>query len=77
MKYILLIFLSIACSPSYKHMPDFALPPELQECKVFNISDGNKDLYVVRCPNSEVTTSWTRSCGKGCIRTEHVTVVSK
>jgi hypothetical protein len=77
MKYVLLIFLNIACSPSYEHKPNYAFPPELEDCKVFTISDGSKLLYVVRCPNSEVTTSWNRSCGNKCATTEHLQTVMK
>lgn len=77
MKYLFLIFLTIACSPYNKTQKDYSLPPELSDCKVFIISDGLKDLFVVKCPNADTTTSWTRNCGKGCTRTEHATVVHR
>jgi hypothetical protein len=74
MKYLLIIFLATACSPYHKPQTEYSLPPELANCKIFLISDGTKDLYIVKCPNADTTTSWTRNCGKNCITTEHVTV---
>lgn len=79
MKYIPLLFLALACAgPKHEELPDYSLPPELKDCKVFVIRDGglnSKELYVVRCPNTMTTTSWTRHCGKSCSTTEHVTLV--
>lgn len=77
MRHLLIIFLAIACSPYHKPKTDYSLPTELVDCKVFVISDGMKDLYVVRCPNSNTTTSWNRSCGNKCTTTEYLTVVNK
>lgn len=76
-KYLVLIFFIFSCSPYYKSKPDYSLPPELDGCKVFLISDGSKDLYVIKCPNEQPTVSWERSCGKQCITTEHLKVVYK
>lgn len=76
MKYFVFLFI-ISCSPYYKSMNDYKLPPELEDCKVFIINDGSKDLFVVKCPNNQTTTSWTRSCGKNCTTTEHLTTVYK
>jgi hypothetical protein len=76
MKYLVLLFI-IACSPSYKKLPDYAMPPELEGCKVFTISDGgmaSPNLYVVKCPNQQPTTSFMRSCGNGCTKREYVQV---
>jgi hypothetical protein len=77
MKYLFLIFFIIACSPYHKTKPDYSLPDDLKDCKVFLISDGSKELYVMKCPNASTTTSWTYSCGKNCIKTEYATVVYK
>ena len=77
MRYLLLIFLAIACAPSHERKTDYSLPAELSDCKIFYISDGSKGLYVVRCPNSYTSTTWTRSCGNKCTTTEHVTIVEK
>jgi hypothetical protein len=74
MKYLPIIFLAIACSPYHKPRVGYSVPPELSDCKIFTISDGWKELYVVKCPNADTTTSWTRSCGKNCTTTEHVGV---
>lgn len=75
MRYLPLLFLAIACSKGYKPQPDYPMPPEMNGCKVYTITDGSKELYVVHCPNAMTTTSWTRSCGKNCTTTEHVTLV--
>lgn len=75
MRYILLLFLSLACAPSHKVEEDYSLPPELIDCKVYTISDGWKELYVVKCPNEQPTTNWDRSCGKNCKTTEHVRII--
>lgn len=79
MKYLLLLLI-ISCSPSYENMPHYAMPPELKDCKVFTISDGgmtSPNLYVVKCPNEQPTTSFIRSCGKNCTRREYVQVVGQ
>jgi hypothetical protein len=77
MIYILIIFLAISCSPYHKPKTEYSLPSELKDCKIFEISDGSKTLYVVKCPNATTTTSWTRTCGKNCTTTEHLTLVHK
>jgi hypothetical protein len=75
MKYLFIFFLAISCSPYNRTKTKYSLPLELEDCRIFLISDGAKDLYVVKCPNADTTTSWTRSCGKNCETTEHVTLV--
>lgn len=80
MRYIPILFLVLACSPGHKELPDYSLPSELKDCKVFMIRDDGvlaKALYVVKCPNATTTTSWTRRCGKNCTTTEHVTLVQE
>lgn len=74
MKYIPLLFLSLACSKGYKPQPDYPMPPEMKDCKVFTITDGSKELYVVHCPKATTSVSWKRTCGDKCITTEHVMV---
>lgn len=74
MRLLLLIFLA-ACSPHHSERDKYSLPPELQNCKVFLISDGAKDLYVMKCPNEQTTTAWTVRCGKNCLKTEHTILV--
>jgi hypothetical protein len=58
-----------ACAPKAEreYGYDAIMPTELADCKVFNISDGNKTLYVTRC-GFETTTSWNQSCGNKCNR---------
>lgn len=74
MKYIPILFL-LACSPYHKTHTDYSLPPELIDCKVYTISNGFKDLYVVKCPNQQPITNWDRSCGKNCKTTESIRVI--
>lgn len=80
MKYLPLLFLALACGPRHEELPDYSMPPELKGCKVFLIKDGGvtaKELYVVKCPNATITTSWNKNCGKNCKTTEHVTLVQE
>lgn len=79
MKYLALIAMALtlaACGPKAEreYGYDAIMPPELADCRVFEISDGIKDLYITRC-GFEVTTAWSRSCGKSCTTTEHVTII--
>lgn len=49
------VVLLVACSPSVKTADPtggLQLPPELQDCKFFRLSDGIAVLNVARCPNS-------------------------
>ena len=50
-----------ACAPNSedKSAKFSSMPEGLKDCKVYFISDGIKSLYVVRCPNSQVTTQNT------------------
>ena len=75
MKYLPILFLAIACSKGYKPQPDYPMPPEMRGCKVYTITDGSKELFVVHCPNANTSVSWERTCGKNCHTTEHVTMI--
>jgi len=72
MRFILctlgLAVLVAGCQPSVT-TADFPLPAELQDCKLFELSDGINSITVVRCPNS--TTSTTYREGKS----DHTSVV--
>lgn len=36
----------------------FLLPPELSDCKIFRLNNGNNfNLYITRCPNSTTSTT--------------------
>ena len=77
MKTIALLLVLVSCSPSSQEKPNYSMPPELEGCKVFTISDGgmtSPNLYVVKCPNQQPTTSFMRSCGNGCTKREYVQV---
>lgn len=50
------------CSPNYNSLSMPVLPDELKDCKFYIVTDGIRELRVVRCPNS--TTSTTYSSGK-------------
>lgn len=71
---IVLVMFSVlflaSCTPGYNdNTGSYKLPTELQDCKIFELNGGAGNLttlYVVRCPNSSVTT--TSSCGKNCER---------
>jgi hypothetical protein len=74
---LLAVMLGYGCSPYSKQKTEYPLPPELKDCKIYNISDGNADLYVVVCPNATTSTSWSESCGKNCTKTTHVNLVRR
>lgn len=49
------------CNPSYENKDgSYRLPPEMQDCKVYKLNGDatNRDIVVVRCPNSQTTTSY-------------------
>lgn len=67
MKALFVILTAVAltaCSPSYeeKHYP--VLPAELKDCKFYEVSNGGSTIKVVRCPNSQTSTTWMQSNGK-------------
>jgi len=52
---------------------DYKLPPELSDCRIYEMdSKYNRDLYVVRRP-MQTTTSEHHSCGKNCVRKTEIT----
>lgn len=49
----------VACSPQYEQETYPLLPPELSDCKFFNITSGNGSYALVaRCPNSATSTTY-------------------
>lgn len=56
---IISMLLLTACSPSSqrKYGYDSIMPDELKDCKVFEINDTIKSLYVVRCGFGNTTCS--------------------
>lgn len=58
--------LMVGCTPSYAPVDqDFQLPPELQDCKIFQLMNSNGTfLYVTRCPLSHTTTRHSAKYGK-------------
>lgn len=52
---LLALGLAACGEPHYKPLNQVALPPELADCKVFQVSDGMRDINVVRCPNSDTS----------------------
>jgi len=69
------LMLLTGCNPSTTEVSnDFIIPPGLYDCKFYDMKrEGSGSAYlVVRCPNSDVSTSMNKSCGKGCSRKEQV-----
>ena len=57
---LVVIFLA-GCNPSYEDKnASYSLPPEMQDCKVYKLNGDaiSTDIVVVRCPNSQTTTSY-------------------
>ena len=62
MRFVLLCTLGLAvlttgCQPSVE-TANYPLPAELQDCKLFKLSDGIHSITVVRCPNSTTSTTY-------------------
>ena len=56
-----LAVLLVGCNPSYENKDaSYRLPPEMQDCKIYKINGDaiSRDVIVVRCPNSQTTTSY-------------------
>ena len=49
----------VGCSPSYEAMSMPVLPDELKDCKFYYVSNGDRGMRVVRCPNSTTSTTYT------------------
>nr|HAU5726746.1 hypothetical protein [Citrobacter freundii] len=48
------------CNPSYDNKEgSYTLPPEMRDCSIYRLNGSmiNRDLVVVRCPNSQTTTT--------------------
>ena len=46
------------CSPNYNSLSMPVLPDELKDCKFYIVTDGIRELRVVRCPNSATSTTY-------------------
>lgn len=59
---IIIIGLMLAltgCSPSYTDKSStFLMPEGMKDCKVYKLEGSDKTLYVVRCPQSETSTTF-------------------
>jgi len=77
MRYLFPLILLAACSPYHKEKKEYSLPPELKDCKVFIVSDGFKELYVMRCANEQPAVSWDVSCGENCFTTVHSQILAR
>ncbi len=78
---VVVIVLLTGCQPSagtsQGHDGMMYQIPELAGCKTFKVSDGYKDLWIVRCPSMETTSVHeSHSCGKNCTSTTDTVVVT-
>lgn len=58
---LVMTILLVGCNPSYENKDaSYRLPPEMQDCKIYKLNGDatSKDVIVVRCPNSQTTTSY-------------------
>ena len=56
------ILLLAGCEKSYHDAsPEFQMPPEMKDCKVFKLSDGVKNLYAIRCSLQTTTVTSGKS----------------
>lgn len=77
MKYLFLIIFLAGCSAYHEEKTEYSLPPELKDCKVFIVSDGKKELFVIKCPNEQPAVSWEKICGKNCYTTVHSKILTR
>lgn len=68
MKYfiVLLALILCGCDPSGSEITHtYSVMPEgLKDCKIYTISNGGREVTVVRCPNSSTSTQYTVRRGK-------------
>lgn len=72
---VVIAILLTGCQPTTEVKTDYKVPPELSDCKFFEMYDGNRTAIVVRCPNSSTSVSRRVSCGKSCFRDEYTMTV--
>lgn len=73
--YVFFIFL-VGCDANYYKIDQhYKLPPEMSDCRVYELTDdsSSRTLFVVRCDN-QTTTNNIHSCGKGCTQNTSATV---
>ena len=59
----LVVVCLVGCEKSTKEISGaFNMPEELKDCKMYGLSNGVKNVIIVRCPQS--LTSTTYNCGK-------------
>lgn len=64
------------CNPSYDNQDsNYELPPDMRDCSIYKLNGSTfrDDLIVVRCPNSQTTTSYRY----GKSSTQHITIVDE
>lgn len=53
------LLLLVGCEKNYTDRTNrYALPPDLNDCKIYNLSNGLSDLKVVRCLNSSTSATY-------------------
>lgn len=74
---IFLLTLSLsACEKTTRQINgSYLLTEGLEDCKIYELSGGSGTLYVVRCPNSQTSTTWNRQQGKS--NKNYTTVVTE
>jgi hypothetical protein len=78
---LLVLIVLLGCSPkssqSTDHNTVMNTIPELKGCKAFTVSDGYKELWIVRCPNSHTTSiNEVHSCGKNCTSHSDTSIIT-
>ncbi|HGH3630014.1 TPA: hypothetical protein ACJK7G_000358 [Acinetobacter baumannii] len=57
--FALAVLFLAGCEPSTKEKTgDFILPPDLKDCRIYNLSDGSSTITTMRCPNSSTATQY-------------------
>ena len=80
MKYLTMVALSIlliGCNKvTESKTSSYDLPAGLSDCKIYRmVGDGSsKTLYIVRCPRSETSATWSEQAGKSTVNYSTTTI---
>lgn len=57
--FVLAVIFLTGCDRTTEERTEaFILPPDLEDCKIFKLSDGSTTITTMRCPNSATSTNY-------------------
>lgn len=76
---LVMVMILFGCDNSPKEFTNkYELPDELSDCtihQIYGTDTSARKLTVVRCPNSQTSTTKKESCGKNCTRSKTTVVI--